>query len=492
MEQHRLLRDSLFNLSASVLSAGLGLIAVPLFITRVPTSAYAHWIVILATAKSAVLIDFGVGWTIVRLVAAEGLVLGAEAKQHLRSAATFLFGLAAVAGSATFIAGWLQLGDLSGDRLALLAAGATMAAMSHFNNYSMGVLWGRRRFDLAGMIVAGEAAVQSSGVIVMLLTGGGIVGVAFWEALTVAAAAAAKMMAASAICRDATFRPALRWPTAPMRLIRFGLASQISDGLSSLFWSLGVLILGQLASPAAVVAFNVAQKVPLALAGFVTRVAEVTMPAASGVVDDDPKAYATVAISSARIAAVLCVPAVMTIWFIAGPFLRLWVGSHAALVPIMRIAAIAVAAHSLGESARYFLWGSGRVGRIVFIQAAGAAILIVGTGALFALDRVDVVSFAALQALAVSVMAVALSIATADRAGLSGRVYALRVARGMPLAAVAAIAVGISLTALWPAVSWPALVTITAGVTGTFIALMIAFGLDPQESIALRRLVRQA
>ena len=492
MEQHRLLRDSLFNLSANVLSAALGLIAVPLFIARVPTGAYADWIVTLATAKSAVLVDFGVGWTIVRLVAADGHALGEDTKQHLRSAATFLFGLAVAAGTATFVAGWVQLGDLAGDRLVVLAAGGTMAAMSHFNNYSMGVLWGRRRFDLAGVIVAAEAAVQSSGVIVILVAGGGISGVALWEALAVSAAAAAKMVAASAVCRDAGFRPALRWPTAPRQIVRFSLASQISDGLSSLFWSLGILLVGQLASPSAVVAFNVAQKVPLALAGFVTRVAEVTMPAASGIVEGDSNSYATVAVSSARIAAALCVPAVVTIWLLAGPFLRLWVGSAAAVVPIMRIAGIAIAAHSLGESARYFLWGSGRVWTIVLIQAAGAAILIAGTAALFAHGDVDVVSFAALQALAVGAMAVALSLATAGRAGLSGGAYAIRVARGMPLAGVAAVAAGVGLTTLWPAISWAALVTTAAAVTGTFVALMVGFGLDPQESIALRRLVRQA
>lgn len=493
MEQRRLLRDSLFNLSASVLTAVLGLVAVPLFVTRLPTAEYADWIITLATSKSAVLVDFGVGWTIVHLVAASGGPVSTETKQHLRAAATFLSVLAVIAGVATFIAGWIQLGDLAGYRLTILAAGAVMAMMSHFNNYNMAVLWGRRRFDLGGILVASEAGIQSGGVIVILLSGGDIVAAALWEAMIVTLAAIAKFAVASLLYRDAAFQPALRWPTAPMRLIRFGLGSQISDGLSSLFWSLGVLILGQVATPAAVVAFSVAQKIPLALAGFVTRAAEVTMPAASGLVGKGSGTHATVAVSSARIAVALCVPAVVTIWFVAAPFMTLWVGTDlGTLIPAMRIAAVAVAAHSLGESARYFLWGSGRISAIVVIQLAGAATLILGGGALYVLSDINAVSFAALQAIAIGVMSIALSILTADRAGLSGRAYATRIARGIPLAAVAAIAAGVGVTTLWPAMSWLALATAAAGITLTFVALMVSFGLDPDEALALRRLVRQA
>ncbi|MBV8535721.1 MAG: lipopolysaccharide biosynthesis protein [Alphaproteobacteria bacterium] len=493
MEQRRLLRDSLFNLSASVLTAVLGLIAIPLFVSKISTAEYADWIVVLATSKSAVIIDFGIGWTIVRLIALEGRRLTVDARQHMRAAATFVTGLAAVGGIATFVAGWIQLQGLEDYRLTILTCGAVMATMSQVNNYSMSILWGRRRFDLAGLLLTIEAAIQSGGVIAILLAGGDITDAALWEAATVTATALIKLIVAAIVCPDAAFRPAFRWPTAPLQLVRFGLASQVSDGLSSLFWSLGVLILAQVATPASVVAFSVAQKIPLALAGFVTRAAEVTMPAASGLADGDRESPATVAVSSARIAVALCIPAVVTIWFVAAPFMMLWVGGDiAALVPAMRISAVAVAAHSLGESARYFLWGTGRVGAIVLVQLAGTATLLVGGGALYLLSDIHAASFAALQAVAVGVMSVALSVLTAERAGLSRRTYAVRVARGIPLAAVAAIAAGVGLTALWPTIaSWLALITVAAGITVTFAALMIGFGLDAEEAVAIRRLVRQ-
>jgi O-antigen/teichoic acid export membrane protein len=491
MEQRRLLRDSLFNVSARVLAAGFGLIAVPLFVSRLPTHDYADWIIMLATCKSAVVVDFGVGWTIVHLLAAEGRTVGAEARRHLRAAATLLSTLGIVAALVTFTAGWLQLGDLHGHRLTIFAAGAVMAAMTHINSYSMGVLWGRRRFDLGGMLVAAEAGIQSCGVVVILFWGGDIAAVALWEASTVTAAALAKLVVAWRVCPDAAYRPALRWPTAPLRLVRFGLASQVSDGFASLFWTLGVLILGQVAGAAAVVGLNVGQKVPVALAGFVTRAAEVTMPAASGLDGTRSEVHATVAVTSARIAVGLCVPAVVTIWFIAEPFLSLWVGGDVTtLVPIMRIAAVTVAAHALGESARHFLWGSERVGTNIAIQFAGIAILAFGAGFLYALAQISALSFAALQGITVGAMSVALATATAERVGLSGRAYITRVARGIALAAVAAAAVGTGLTMLWPVVSWPALATVAACVTATFGAVMIGFGLDGEESVALRRLLR--
>lgn len=492
MEQRRLLRDSLFNLSSSVLSAVLGLVTVPLFVSRVPTHSYADWLVTLATAKSVIIVDFGVGWTIVRLISAEAGALGAESRQYLRSAATFLTGLALVSGAVTFIGGWIELGNLQGHRLAILGAGAVLSMMSHLNNYSVSVIWGRRRFDLAGILVTTEAALQSGGVIVILLAGGDIVAAAVWEATVVTIIALAKLVVAGMICSDATFRPSLRWPTAPIRLIRFGLASQISDGLSSLFWNLGVMILGQVASPIAVVGFSVAQKVPFALSGFVSRAAEVTMPAAGGLADKGAGAHATVAVSSARIAAALSIPVVITVWLVADPFLTLWVGTDMNLLaPTMRIAAATVAAHSLGESARYFLWGSGRVESVVAIQIAGTAILVLGAGALYLLAPIDSVSFAALQAASTAAMAVALALLTAARAGLSGLTYARRVTRGMPLAAIASAAIGIGVTLTWPSVSWLRLIAVASCITVTFMASMLAFGLNPKESVALRRLVRQ-
>jgi O-antigen/teichoic acid export membrane protein len=493
MEQRRLLRDSLLNLSSSVLSAALGLVAVPLFVTRIPTHAYAAWIVVLATSKSINVIDFGIGWTIVRLIATEAGALGADARQHLRSAATFLLGLALAGGAATFVAGWIQLGGLDGYRVAILAAGAVLSAMSQLNTYSMSVLWGRRRFDLASILVTVEAAAQSGGVIAILLLGGDIVTVAAWEATVITVVGLAKLVTATIVCRDAAFRPAWRWPTAPLQLIRFGLVSQVSDGLSSLFWNLGVMILGQTASPAAVVGFSVAQKVPLAMAGFVSRAAEVTMPAASSVTDHRSETHATIAVSSARIAIALCAPAVVTIWFVAGPFLTLWLGTDAGLmVPTMQIAAAAVAAHAMGESARYFLWGTGRVEAIVSIQLAGTAIFAAGGAALYLLTEIDSASFAALQALAVAAMSAALVTLAARRAGLTVRAYAQRVARGVPLAIVAATLAGAGVTALWPVRTWVELIAVGACITAAFAALMIVFGLDAEESLALRRLVRQA
>ena len=130
--------------------------------------------------------------------------------------------------------------------------------MSYLNNYSMGVIWGVRRIALGGVIITIEAAAQSGGVVVILLLGGNIVAVAVWEATVVSVIAIAKMVISNRLCPTAAFRPAWRWPSAPIRLIRFGLASQASDGFASLFWSLGVLVLGQIAGSAAVVTFHIA------------------------------------------------------------------------------------------------------------------------------------------------------------------------------------------------------------------------------------------
>src|SRR5476649_707981 len=102
MEQRRLLRDSLFNLSASVLTALLGLLAVPLFVSRLPTTEYADWIVMLATTKTTTIIDFGIGWTIVHIVAADGGVLREETRAQLRAAATALSAFAVIVAAATF------------------------------------------------------------------------------------------------------------------------------------------------------------------------------------------------------------------------------------------------------------------------------------------------------------------------------------------------------------------------------------------------------
>jgi len=142
MEQKQLLRDSLFNLSASVLSALLGLIAVPLFVSHLATNEYADWIVMLATTKTVVIVDFGLGWTIVHVVAGESGKLTDDAIAVLRTAATLLTGLIVAVALITFVAGAIQFGDLEGHRLPILAAGAVLAAVSHFHlqrRHPMGV-----------------------------------------------------------------------------------------------------------------------------------------------------------------------------------------------------------------------------------------------------------------------------------------------------------------------------------------------------------------
>ena len=491
MERLRLFRDSLFNMSANVLSAVFGLIAVPLFVSRLPTGDYADWIVTLATAKSTVLIDFGIGWTVVHIIAADITELRRETRAHLRAAAVLLAGLALIAGAATFAIAAVQLGDLDHNRIVLLAAGAVMAAVSHVNNYTIAVLWGLRRFDMAGTIVAVEAGVQSSGVVVILLLGGDIAMVAIWEAAVVLSAAVVKILVVRSLCPAAAFRITLHWPQAPFRLVRFGLASQISDGLSSLFWSVGVMFVGLIASPAAVVLFHLAQKVPLALAGFVTRAAEVTMPAASGLAHAETNAHAVVAVTAARIAVALSAPGVVMMWVMAAPFMTLWVGHDVdVLATVMRIAAIGIAAHSLAESARHFLWGTGRLGTIIIIQSIGAAVVVTGTVLSAVLGQFDIESFAALQTIAIGFIAAALSAVTARRAGLSGRGYALRVARGVPVASFAALAVGSGIAVLQPGISWLCLSSMALGVITTFVVLMIRFGLEPEETLALRHLIR--
>ena len=492
MEQRRLLRDSVFNVSSSVVAALLGLIAVPLFVTRLPTGNYADWIVVLATAKTILMIDFGVGWTMVHVVASEDGRLSAEVQAQLRAAATFLSALALTVAVVVFLAGAVQFGDLHGSRWALLLAGAVMAAISHINGYSMGIIWGLRRYDVSGLIVTAEAASQSAGVIVILLFGGDIVAVAAWEAGVVTVAGIAKLLVAARLCPDGAFRPALKWPTAPARIIRFGIGSQISDGLASVFWDLGVLVVGQI-GPSAVVSFHIAQKVPLALARFVSKAAEVTMPAASGLTKSDTTARATVAISAVRIAVALSLPAVVAIWFLAEPFMSLWVHqSDEALVGMMRIAALGVTAYAFGEGARYFLWGSGRVGVVVIVQVMGALALVVGAGALFLSGQVDPVSFSLLQGLTVAGMSVALGASAAYGTALSGRVYAQRITRGLPVATAATLAVAVALMTLWSAPSWFLVGATGAAIAATFYGLMIAFGLEADEATALRHLVRRS
>ncbi len=490
MEQRRLLRDSLFNVSASALAALLGLITVPLFVSRLPTSTYADWIVTLSTVKIVSLIDFGIGWTIVRDVATEHGRISAERRAHLRSAATFRLGAAAVAALIVSGAVVSLLGDVHGYRTTILLVGALSTITAYVHNYGMAVLSGLRRYDLSGTIVTAEAGANAGGVIIILLAGGTIEAVALWQAFVVTAAMIINLVVIHRLCPEAMFRPVWRWPSLPLNYIRFSLGSQISELIARAFWDVGVLILEPVAGPAAVVTLHIAQKVPLALAGFVSRAAEVTMPAASGLADQIGDARVTVAVASTRIVAALSVPVVLTIWIVAAPFLALWVGSDAETpILVMRIAALAVALHAIGESSRHFLWGSGRIGTILRFQGAGALVLMGGSTLLIAFGRLDDVSFAVIQASAICVKSLALSATAASCAGLSRANYAQRVGRGLPLASIAAFCIGALLIMFWPLISWVWVAVVGGSVTLTFVGLMVAFGLEPEEASALRQLV---
>ena len=440
-EPRRLMKDALVNNLAAPVSTVVGILLVPLMLRALGQDDYGLWIVATSISGMVAALDFGLYWSINRVVAADaGGGLG-DNSDFVRSAAN-VFLLVGLAGC-VFVGG---AGLFSGDRLHLPAAGggtvslvfwlvgATLFA-ERLSASGFAVLAGLRRFDLINLIAVVATVAWGAAAAALLMGGAGVAAVAFAQLAVSALKGVGTLLVAARLAPNYGFRPFfLRWG-ALRRHASFAVSSLLVDGFSSVAWNSAPALIGFISGPAAAVPFHIGQKFPIAVSAMGGRAAEVVFPAASESRHDAARS-AEVLRTGSRWVVVLVLPFAALLFATAPELLRAWVGDPPpGSVSVLRVMALTVLAEAALLSPVNLLWGRGAMRPILVVYAAKGIGVVALTLAL--VGRFGVAGAAWGMFVPIAAGAAALFILAARECGIEPSRLAAGTAHGLLLPALA-------------------------------------------------------
>ena len=492
-ESIRLMRDAVVNASGILLPSAMALLLVPVMLNGLGAAVYGLWIAAVAVTAIASSFDLGLGWTLVRQVAADADTTPAPDTVRFFQAAAKAYLLMGFMGSiAVSTLGILARAELDPAGplhpvapwifciLGIALLGERMTA------FCVAVLHGMRRFGTAVLLMSGFAVIRAAGVATLLWWGWGVLAVALWH------------MAAALLCGTGGVL-LLRWLQPRFRLrgsgplwatlrphLQFGLASQFTSVATSITWQAGALFVGAFASAAAIVPLHVGQRFPLFASGIGWRAAEVAFPAAGQRGKGSPAAGAQILRASTRWPLAAVLPMCLALFVLAPNILQIWLGHvDAEAVAVLRFTCGAVVGDVLGVGAIHLLWGSGQAGTVLKLLGSVAAATVLLTMIMVPLLGAPGAALALAVSLSGGALAALLVTAKACYATI-WNVLSSAVARtALPGITCAAAAVVLG-RYLQPA-SWTGLSFTIATTALVYMVAMYWWGLSAQERKTLRR-----
>lgn len=496
-ERLRLIRDSLINNSSFLVSGLVGIILVPLLLRGLGAELYGLWIAALAVASVVQVVDFGLGLSVAREVAAASSGLGRVAAARFVAAAgnAYLF-LGLFGGLLLFLVGLpLSSGlQLSADsrRLAPWVFGLTGLAFAadQMLAFATWVFHGLRRFDKANLFSIVATLLRAAGIVALLATGAGLVALTAWAAITSALMAGAALVFIARLDPDYRLR-AGRLDWAALRAsLPFGFAVQLTRGVNNLLWNAAPILIGLLRGSPAIVPYYIGAKFPLAVTEITSRGAGVFFPAAS----EQERARNTARTQEilevgTRWVLVIALPLCLGLWFLTPNLLRAWLGEPPpAAAGVMRLILVAVLVEALGASALQVLWGRGAAQAVLGVLL-GETIAALGLS-IWLLGRLGTVGAAWGLLFPVAVGSLVL-LHLAARACGAGAASVLRSAAGgllVPIVACAAVTAGILYLAQ-PA-RWPGIIATALAGGAAYAATLYWRGAREEERLLAHEVLR--
>ena len=392
----RLVRESALNCAPAAISAVASLALVPIMLHRMGAENYGIWIACLTAANVATLLDFGLGWSVTREVAAANGACGDSRRPPVEfvngaGGAFVVMGLAGclgVAGSTRVLIGAM---GLSAGAHALLPWACACAGVFFLGTnlwcFARALLSGLRRFGLIALISVTWIILSAVATVAALMLGLGLPGVAGVQGAVALGAGVAGLALATRAYPD--LRPAirgLRWSTLAPH-VRFGAFSQLVNWIGYLIWQAPPMLAGLLLGAPVVAFYHVGQKLPLLLTRFTDGGGEVAFAAISeNRGERDPSQARLTVDRVARALLVVETPLCLIGWIMAPAILRLWIGSSPqVLVVVMRVTTLVVMLDALSASFFLYLWTNGEFRRLLALELGVAAATVVLGGAMLAM-----------------------------------------------------------------------------------------------------------
>lgn len=391
-ERQRLMRDAIANNLSVPVSAIVGILLVPVMLKALGQNDYGLWIVVTSISGIVAAVDFGLYWSVARVVAADPMGKESDTSDFVRSAANVfllvgIVGCVMLGGVGFLMRDRLQLPAVEHETAILvfwLVGGALCA--DRISAFGSAVLNGLRRFELINIITAVASVTWALGVVALLINGGSILAVAGFNLAVAVLKGGGTLWIVTRRVPAFRYRPLfLRWGALRQHMV-FAVSSLLIDVLSNITWNIAPVLIGFVSGPAAAVPFYIGQKFPVAVSGMSWRAAEVLFPAASENQNDPVRSEEVLRVGS-RWVLVLALPFAILLIVAAPGLLRAWVGNTPpGTVMVLRILAATVVADAIMVTPLHMLWGRGAVRPILLVYAAqgfGTIILTLALAAIF-------------------------------------------------------------------------------------------------------------
>jgi O-antigen/teichoic acid export membrane protein len=384
-ERVRLMRDGLVNNSASVVSAIVGIILVPIMLHGLKTEPYSLWIAALALRAMLAGFDLGLGYIVVREIAARNSETKEESSTFVQAAGNAYLYYGLLGG---LVIGALGLPLSHGLHLSpsvqrVAPVVFALCGVCFFTEQQMSfvsaTLQGLRRFDAVNLINATVVLLRAAGIVVLLKAGGELVALMAWYTLVAVGGLLLGLAMVGRIDGSLRFRlGGLRW--RPLRgHMSFGLASQMVRIVIMAIWETGPLLVGLVLGSAWIVPFYIGEKFPRNISAANWQAAEVLFPSASrDKRAQDAARTREILELGTRWIVTLAVPICLVFWALGPGLLRAWVGeAQPDAVRVMRLMTAVIFADALGLASLYILWGYGRARTLVAVLGMVAASTVV-------------------------------------------------------------------------------------------------------------------
>jgi O-antigen/teichoic acid export membrane protein len=492
-ERVRLMRDGLVNNSGAVVSVVVGIVLVPIMLHGLGTESYSLWIAALAVLGMPAGLDFGLGATVVREVAARGREASMESAALLQAAgsAYLVYG---ILGGLVITALGLPLSRGLHLSPSLQQAAPRVLALTGFVFFAeqqmalaSATLQGMQRFDMVNLLSAAAALLRAAGIVVLLEAGHALKALMAWYALAGLGVAVGGFVLIARLDSSLRYRPGwLRWSSL-RRHISFALASQMIRIFIQVIWESGPLLIGLVLGSVWIVPYYIGEKFPATAVGATWRVAEVFFPAAS---QDDrtrnvQRTREIIELGTRWIAA-LAIPVCLVFWTLGPELLRAWVREASPdAVHVLWLMTGVLLADALGLSALSILWGYGKARPLAGVLGIVALSTVTLSVALLKPVGVSAVAWAMLISIFAGSMVFLNRVCKMCGLGvleLMGESY-----RGLLLPSLFGGAVAVSLPRVVPLHGWPELVGATMAILSAYALGFLLIGARPEE----RELARQ-
>lgn len=407
------MRDGLINYSGVLANGLVGLILVPALYHHLAGESYGIWIAALALISIAGGLDLGLGWSLIREVAARETRPREGFSAFVRTAANvyLIVGLAggvliATLGLPLSVGLHLSSGGRSLARIVFGLAGVSFLVEQGIT-FASGIFQGLRRFGLNNSVAVAAAVLRSGGMIVLLRRGQGLTAITIWFAGMTAILAVISLVLVSRLLPGIRLRSGGSSWSSIRAHVPFSVTSQLASTCVQVVWSGGPLLLGLLSGSASIVPYYIGQRFPIAVAALTGRVAESLYPAASehDRTENWPQTRQILEVGT-RWSVVLALPITLLLVMIAPSLLRAWLGNvPPAAVWVLRLSALAVLVDSLGVASLQVLWGRGQARSVLAVQGAAALATVLLTLGLFPVAGIVGAAWAILGALAIGAVA---------------------------------------------------------------------------------------